>query len=223
MFTGPNIITDGLVLYLDAANTKSYPQTGTVWKDLSGNGNNGTLVNGPTFDSGSNGSIVFDGVNDYVSIPNIFTSGPNSVCAWVYNTNLSVDTTVIGLWGGQYLLYMDTGGGGDGYRVLYVLSGTPKATSTSNANAIENQWQNVVSTFSGTELSLYVDGNHIQTVSFSFNTMDTSANNLTIGADSTNLNRAWNGKINNVIIYNQALTPEEILQNYNATKSRYGL
>jgi hypothetical protein len=59
---GPDIITDGLVLYLDAANTKSYIGSGTTWKDLSRNSNDGTLTNGPTFDSGNSGSIVFDGV-----------------------------------------------------------------------------------------------------------------------------------------------------------------
>ena len=59
------IVTDGLVLHLDAAKRDSYPGSGTVWRDLSGNGNNGTLVNGPTFDRDSgNGSLVFDGVND---------------------------------------------------------------------------------------------------------------------------------------------------------------
>jgi hypothetical protein len=58
----PKIIQDGLVLYLDAANTKSYPTTGTTWTDLSRSGNNGTLINGPTFNSGNGGSIVFDGV-----------------------------------------------------------------------------------------------------------------------------------------------------------------
>ena len=61
-FGGPNIITDGLVLNLDAGNIKSYPESGTTWFDKSGNGNDGTLTNGPTFDSGSLGSIVFDGV-----------------------------------------------------------------------------------------------------------------------------------------------------------------
>jgi len=70
---GPKIVTDGLVLHLDAANPKSYPGSGTVWKDLSGNGNDGTLVNGPMFDNGNNGSIVFDGVNDYITLPAIDT------------------------------------------------------------------------------------------------------------------------------------------------------
>jgi hypothetical protein len=68
MFVGPNIITDGLVLALDAGSKKSYSGSGTTWKDLSGNGNNGTLVNGPTFDSGNGGSIVFDGFNDLTTV-----------------------------------------------------------------------------------------------------------------------------------------------------------
>jgi len=66
---GPKIVTSGLVLALDAGNTKSYPGSGTVWTDLSGNGNTGTLTNGPTFNSSNGGSIVFDGVDDFVNIP----------------------------------------------------------------------------------------------------------------------------------------------------------
>lgn len=70
---GKSIVTDGLVLHLDAANTKSYPGTGTTWTDLSGNGNDGTLTNGPTFDSDNGGSIVVDGVDDYLTLPDIDT------------------------------------------------------------------------------------------------------------------------------------------------------
>jgi hypothetical protein len=65
---GPDLIQDGLVLCLDAANTKSYPGSGTSWVDLSGNGNNGTLTNGPTFSSTNGGNIFFDGTNDYVRV-----------------------------------------------------------------------------------------------------------------------------------------------------------
>jgi hypothetical protein len=64
----PNIVTDGLVMYLDAANTKSYPGSGTTWNDLSGNSNNGTLINGPTFNP--NGGIDFDGTDDYINFGN---------------------------------------------------------------------------------------------------------------------------------------------------------
>jgi hypothetical protein len=83
----PKIVTDGLVLYLDAANPKSYPGTGTAWNDISRGGNNGTLVNGPTFDSTNGGSIVFDGVNDYGinNTPNLPTGNITAtICAWVY-------------------------------------------------------------------------------------------------------------------------------------------
>ena len=61
----PSIVTNGLVLCLDAANSKSYPGSGTTWTDLSGRGNNGTLVNGVGYNSGNLGSLVFDGVDDY--------------------------------------------------------------------------------------------------------------------------------------------------------------
>ena len=67
---GPKIVTDGLVLCLDAANSKSYPGTGTAWNDLSGNGNNGTLINGVGYNSNNGVSLVFDGVNDYANISN---------------------------------------------------------------------------------------------------------------------------------------------------------
>ena len=63
----PNIVTDVLVLCLDAANRRSYPGSGNSWLDLSGNGNNGTLTNGPTYSSANGGSLVFDGVDDYVN------------------------------------------------------------------------------------------------------------------------------------------------------------
>jgi hypothetical protein len=64
------IVTDGLRLYLDAGNASSYPGSGTTWTDISGYGNNFTLVNGPTFTTESGGAIVFDGTNDYATGPN---------------------------------------------------------------------------------------------------------------------------------------------------------
>ena len=84
VFAGPEVVEDGLVLALDAGNTKSYPGSGTTWTDLSGNGNNGTLTNGPTYSSSNGGSIVFDGVNDFVDISNSF-----QVSTVVWNDNTS--------------------------------------------------------------------------------------------------------------------------------------
>ena len=86
---GPRIVTDGLVLYLDAGNSKSYPGTGTVWNDLSGNNNNGTLVNGPTFSSANKGSIVFDGVNDGCNINNNSFINPTNAITFGAIVNLS--------------------------------------------------------------------------------------------------------------------------------------
>jgi hypothetical protein len=80
-----NIVKDGLILDLDAAKRDSYPGTGTTWNDISGNQNNGTLVNGPTFNSGNGGSIVFDGVNDYANL-----SDPMSLRLETFNFTLSL-------------------------------------------------------------------------------------------------------------------------------------
>ena len=96
-FGGPNIVDNGLVLYLDAGNRKSYTSGSTTWFDKSGFNNNGTLTNGPTFDSGNGGNIVFDGADDYGIIPdsNIlsFTNAQMTVSAWV-NIISSIPTTV---------------------------------------------------------------------------------------------------------------------------------
>jgi hypothetical protein len=227
--TGNNIQTLGLVFYVDAAYKKSYPGSGTTWTTLKGS-NNVTLLNGPTFSADNNGCIVFDGNDDNAQIEgnpgvtqNIFNATANSVCAWVYNTDLSQDATVVGLWSTQYLLYMDTDGSGDGYRVLYVTGGGNKSTSANNINAIQDQWQYVVSTFSGTAVSLYVDGALIETVTFSSTTMTTSTSNIAIGADAPNGIRDFKGRISNVSFYDRALTAADVLQNYNAGKDRFGL
>jgi hypothetical protein len=85
---GPNIVKDGLKLYTDAGSPNSfYNKTGTIWKDISGNGNNGTLINGPTFDSNNGGSIVFDGTNDYVNVGNLGTFYPQgTINFWIKST-----------------------------------------------------------------------------------------------------------------------------------------
>ncbi len=86
----PRIVTDGLVLYLDAANPKSYPGTGTSWYDLSGNGNNGTLVNGIGYDSNNRGSMVFDGVDDFISIN--YTNSIETMSIWFNRNSLAANS-----------------------------------------------------------------------------------------------------------------------------------
>ena len=100
----PRIVTDGLVLALDAGNPKSYPGSGTTWTDLSGNGNNGTLTNGPTYSSANGGSIVFDGVDDYAEITdssnNFDLGGIDATLEfWIYIPSTSGADVIIGKGG----------------------------------------------------------------------------------------------------------------------------
>ena len=115
-----HIITDGLVIALDAANTKSYPGSGTTWSDLSGNSNNGTLTNGPTFNSRNGGSIVFDGVDDYVTLgtPSILNGVqlPLTICGWGNLSTVSGFRTLYGV-------YSNTTGGNI-YSLIRVDDGT---------------------------------------------------------------------------------------------------
>ena len=93
---GPSIVRNGLVLYLDAANVKSYPGSGTTWTDLSGLGNNGTLTNGPTYNGSNAGNIVLDGTNDSISTTRAITSTP-ALSNWTYEiwTSLSAWPTAV--------------------------------------------------------------------------------------------------------------------------------
>jgi hypothetical protein len=93
-YNGPKAVMDGLVMYLDAGNTKSYLSGSSTWNDLSGNGNNGTLTNGPTFSSANGGSIVFDGVDDTITVPYSSTLDPTggiTIEAWIYANNITTN------------------------------------------------------------------------------------------------------------------------------------
>jgi len=109
---GAKIVRNGLKVYVDAANVKSYPGTGTTWSDLSGNGVNGELINGSTFDSGNNGGLIFDGVDDYCrftfSNKGIFVKPGTTICAMVYRTrDRTAQTNVISYrFGSGGLLYI---------------------------------------------------------------------------------------------------------------------
>jgi hypothetical protein len=224
MYTGPNIITDGLVLALDAANNRSYPQTGTTWKDLSGNGNDGTLINGPTFDSGNNGSIVFDGVNDYIDISSIWNSFPIAntsftLSAWVKVLNPTSQQEIIDVGQGQ-------APGITGFRMVFfngeivgqIMNGSTRFNTTGGIYQT-NIYLNPVFTFDGMVSRLFINGIQIATTSLGDWIKGTTAE---IGRQNNNAH-FLSGNISQTQIYNRALTAEEILQNYNATKSRYGL
>ena len=221
----PRIVTDGLVLALDAGNPKSYPGSGTTWTDLSGQGNNGTLVNGVGYNSGNLGSLVFDGTNDEIGAD----IGNSLVKDFTLEFWMKSDATVEGRGAVAY--------GGSTYAIIaaYRLKtnscsfffGTTGATTSltlSTVNLADNNWHCVVQSYDGTNARIYVDGQNevSDNVTFSGNLRNTSNNNINIGRwEASGIFQDMN--ISSVKVYNRALTPQEIQQNFNATRSRFSI
>jgi hypothetical protein len=231
---GPNTVTSGLVLELDAGNIKSYQSGSTTWFDKSGNAHNGTLINGPTFNTGSLGSIVFDGVDDYVTIPyqpSLGLSTQGSINIWCYPTTLSQ-----GLYAG--LLGMTTSGtsGGQSYLIHWrKANNTIQAAIQNNGtyNVIETplptsiSWYNFTFTWNGSFLNLYQNGVSVSSpVSQTINAQALNTNVDVGGAmfkGNAGIQGYFAGYIPTSQLYNRALSASEVLQNYNATKGRFGL
>jgi hypothetical protein len=216
----PPIVTNGLVLNLDAGFTPSYPRTNTTWYDISDNGYNGTLINGPTFDSANSGSIVFDGVDDFVNIPTNSAFNTSSVTFEVWANLQSV--------GYRHILYLNWQGNS-----LEVYSN--RSVTMYNYNSQGQQG-------AGTVGSLFNWGDWVQFVGI-YNditqTLQTYVNGTLQGSRTStpstiysvgdhkisapNYSGAINGKVAITRHYNRALSSSEVLQNYNAQKSRFGL
>lgn len=227
----PKIVTDGLVLCLDAANPKSYPGSGTTWTDLSGNGNTGTLVNGVGYNSGNGGSLVFDGSNDYVTLGNDkfkyqdsftveavarFTANPNNaaVCEArhpiIYNHDY-----------GYNLLVGSTG------LVNFQVYNTVSANQSLNSlsSVVGSNYFHAVGVKNGTNVSLYVNGILQSTATLTTNAVYYVSQPFVIGGFGICGGTRFyaTGNIGKTCVYNRALTAQEIQQNFNATRGRYGI
>ena len=220
---GPKIVTDGLVLCLDAAIGKSYPGSGTSWTDLSGNGNNGTLVNGPTFSSANGGSIVLDGVNDYISTTSISIS-TFTYEGWLYN-NLTGGSTNYGYFfsgsDGRGLAVSEGGNAGIGLVAgsLYYYNGA--APISLGINIPSNTWTNICCIGNSTNNTVQIYKNSIYGTSTS---VTNSQSVITaFGIYKYGNSHYWDGGFSIKRLYNRALSADEILQNYKATKGRFGL
>ena len=218
--TRNSIVTNGLVLALDAGNTKSYVSGSTTWRDLSGNNNSGSLVNGPTYSNINGGSIVLDGSDDYVTFGNVaalnFTT-PFSIGCWfrASSTQPSIDSAIMGNINGTYTGYMLWY---NNNTVDFYFNGAIRANSTTSILA--NTWYNVVGVWTGTTAILYLNG--VLDASGTYSTPPSNGNPLfTIG--QYQISRNFAGNVSICTVYNRALTTQEILQNYNATKTRFGL
>jgi hypothetical protein len=219
----PPVVTDGLVLYLDAANQQSYTSGSTTWRDVSGNNNSGSLINGPTFSSNGGGSIVFDGVNDIIRLSTTQSLTNNYTLRFLFETSRTSSSTS---------------------NYFTMLSGL----IDSAPNSMKLEWNNRFLAFNNsTPLQSYAFAFPIIpafNLSRSFNDMQITVNNnnvLTIynngvactptttvtgSLDFQVLGRG-NGFVPESIsifsLYNRALTASEVLQNYNATKARFNL
>jgi hypothetical protein len=217
------LVTDGLVLNLDAGDPRSYPSSGTTWTDLSGNGNNGTLVNGPTYSNADGGGLVFDGTNDYITLPSNTSLAPSQVTieAWVLHTNSSQVTSFVGGYGdtGNQGYWLGTnnsywtfsiGAGGSNY---YQLAGP-----TYSSNTIVH----LVGTFDGSIMRFYTNGVLSSTYGLSGNIQYSGVTPYIGQTTGLSTNRYWTGKIFNYKIYNRPLSAAEVAQNYDALRVRYG-
>jgi hypothetical protein len=215
-----NIVNDGLVLCLDAAKRDSYPGSGITWNDISGFQRNGTFTNGPVFDSGNGGSIALDGSNDFVSIGNIaalnFTTAFSIGCWFKANTTQpSVDSAIIGNINGTFTGYMLWYNNGT---VDFYYNNGIRANSATTILA--NTWYHIMGIWTGATAQVYLNG--ALNASSPQATGPINGNPLfTVGQYQSSRNFAGNVSI--CTVYNKALTASEVLQNYNATKGRYGL
>jgi len=215
----PAIVRDGLVLALDAGNTKSYPGSGTTLTDLSGNGNNGSLVNGVGFDGDNGGSLSFDGVNDKVTFPNntISTSAGMTVEVWFKTSSGTKYQDIFDL-SDTYGVWIVTNYRGQTGKIMTSFS-TIRGYMTANYSV--NTWYQVVLSGSGTSNFMYLNGVQVATGT---RTVASSINLNTARIGNVDGDRASEYLVGNVSclkLYNRALTASEIQQNYNATKSRY--
>lgn len=228
VYGGPDIVTDGLVLCLDAGNSRSYPGSGTTWIDLSGNGNNGTLVGGVNYNSANKGSLVFDGVNDYVSLTNNDGLG-NSF------SSFSIDLTIrprtgTGVSNIGYILHRGISAivGDSVYSIYMSLNSLTFSINGNDSLIIIANRNNILANYcyvwNGSILSSYINGIFNSSINFATFTNTRTGSTATFGSSSINPGfRPANCDLFNLKIYDEALTPKQILDNYRATKGRYGL
>jgi len=220
----PRIVTDGLVFCVDAGDKMSYPGAGTTWTDLSKNRNNGTLVNGPTFDSENGGSIVFDGTNDFINLnTNVLLNNDvtlDCVFKWDdYGTNNINFITA----GNNEKLELHTGGnaGTNGLRwIPYNFQGAGPSDASIDATNIITDGINHVTFTTTQNLSICYKNGERFTNSTTTSSLSIGSQPLVLGKRASN-QYYFNGNIYFVKIYNRALSAAEITQNYNATRGRF--
>ena len=215
------LIKDGLVLYLDASKKESYSESGTIWYDFSGKGNNGTLLNGVVYDTTDGDNLYFDGANDYINIgnkdslkfgygdftANIFIKFPNYIDTNKAFIQKRTNTSL-------------------GYEIHYnansrIFGNTAFGFGGESNTLIElNKWYNICVLRNNGVTYLYINGTLDR---YANNNIDASSENpFVIARDHVN-GRFLNSNISVVQVYNRALSEAEIEQNFNSLRQRYGI
>lgn len=223
----PKIAIDGLVLYLDAGNPKSYPRSGNTWLDLSGYNNHGTLINGVGYTANNKGSFIFDGSNDYVDIgkPLVSNNMNFTICILLKSNGIQNGYTC------------PISQGHASYTGFTIQSGYP-ISSMSFVAGNNSSWNGIPFNYhpgmelTYTFLTVTNSNNLLQTYKNSQYVANTTLNilhnscSVNIGRDTLNTDanhRCFNGNIPIVQIYNRALSADEVKQNFNALRGRYGI
>ncbi len=215
-----DIVTDGLQLYLDASKSSSYPGSGSVWYDISGNGYDGTIYNA-VYDSGSGGEFYFDGSGDYVSTGDIDVDY-TTLCAWVkaetgarFVINKNYSSGVV-----PYSLTVEYGSLFSGMAFYDVSHFWPSSTITTNI-INDNTWHYICGRYDGVNLEYWLDGTRDDYSAQSAGALPKNDYPTEIGRYASD-GAYYKGYIGAVHIYNRALSSDEILSNYNNTKTRFG-
>jgi hypothetical protein len=212
--SGPRIVTNGLIFDIDAASSKTYSGTGLTANGLIA-GLSATLVNGVGFSSLNNGFFIFDGTNDYITAGNDASVQISSgtISAWARTSSPGGSFRGIVAKQGAYgLFYADN--------VLVSYDWNTGSTRSTGLNIADNTWKNVVMTFqSGVSNGTFIYLNGVSVLTTTI-TIQSQAANLFVGAEA-NAGQYAACNIAQALVYNRALSNQEILQNYNATKKRY--
>ena len=213
MVHGPNLVTDGLTLYYDSTNIQSYPGSGDTWYDLSGSGTNATLYGAAL--SGTH--MDFDGTNDYALMTPVATGTSWTFSVWAQSDLINT-------------AWRDFYDEASGHRHTFAFVNSKwmfydNGTRYSTFELEDNGWHHYVATQVSTSFAMYVDGVAAGT--------GTSAG-WSVGGDAAGISlylpylataviEEWNGFMDIMMIHNKTLTAAEVLQNFNAHKSRFGL
>lgn len=229
----PKIVTDGLVLYLDAANTKSFVSGSTLWNDLTVNSNVGLLTNGPVYSGTSGGGIVFDGTNDLVYLPFVLNTSTNFTIEVVAKCNNMISTPSPQ---NRQTIWSFTSGTSQGYQLLDLEIWNDGVTSFNGDNNLyttslginfspvgSNNVNIYTLSKSGTSQSWYINGAFKSSVTQIYTGLSQYFKLGSRGSGAGGVSQPWNGAFYSTKIYNRALTVAEVLQNYNSLKSRFGL